>query len=113
MGYICTCVCMSTRVDVPPFPYLGNAWKDCAEIRSRGWRHISQFFIFKSQGWGTAARADVRTPFSDLGNGWTDCAEIWFVVRHQLAWRFTKVNEATGARTHDFSVSRERLDGMR
>ena len=38
-------------------------------------------------------------PFSYPGNGWTDCAEIWFVVRHQLAWRFTKIG-GTGARAH-------------
>ena len=48
-------------------------------------------------GWGTSARACVRTcgcapPFPYLGNGWTDFAEIWFGVRDPLAWRLTKVN---------------------
>ena len=45
----------------------------------------------------TCARAVVpRFPY--LGNGLTDCAEIWFLVRDQLAWRFTKVNG--GVRVH-------------
>ena len=37
-----------------------------------------------------AARPHVHTPFSYLGDGWTDCAELWYIVRDQLAWRFTQ-----------------------
>ena len=31
VGYICTCPSCA-HADVPPFPYLGNTWTDCAEI---------------------------------------------------------------------------------
>ena len=56
VGYICT----RARVDVPPFPYLGNGWTDCAEIYYVVRDPLARLF---TKGWGTLTRAHVYTPF--------------------------------------------------
>ena len=44
-----------------------------------------------SHGWGSSARAHVRTPFPCLGNCWVHCAEIWWVIRVPVAMCFMQV----------------------
>ena len=65
-----------SRVDVPPFLYLGNGWTSCAEIWFVLRDQLANRFM-TVEGTVADARAHVRTPFTYLGNGWTRRAEIW------------------------------------
>ena len=65
----------------------------------------------------TCVRPHVQMcPFPHLVNGWTDCAEIWYVVRDPLLSVLQKSMtgySCTCALAYPFSVSRERLNGLR
>ena len=84
-GYICTCA----RADVPPFPYLGNGWTDCAEIWCVARDPLARLFA-KVHG-GAQLHVSTCAPLFRISEtAGTDCAEIWYVVRGPLAKRFTK-----------------------
>ena len=77
------------RADVPPFPYVGNGWTDCAEI----WYVVKNTLPYRFTEINGGVKVHVRTcapPLPYLGNGWTDCAEIWCVTMGPLSLRFTQ-----------------------
>ena len=79
MGGVHLHVRTCARADVPPFPYLGNGWTDCAEIWCVVRDPLARLFAKVNGG----AQLHVRT-----------CAPLFRITAGRIALKFGKFLDA-------------------
>ena len=96
MGGVHLYVRTRARADVPPFPYLGNGWSDCAEIRFV----VRDPFAWRISKFNERIHVHVRTctPLLRISGTAGRIALKLGGVRGPLAMRFTQ--NGISARAH-------------